>query len=184
MKNTAQRIQERQAHRYRLLRQLYDKVDGVIGVSVPFSELSEDAGLNENDADAALDYLSQEGLVSLDSFGPMVSITHQGIVEVEQSINKPERSTEHFSNQIIQHFYGAVGAVQNAPHSTANVAQGSVEDEEMFQITVALSKARMEGRGNVIEFELGSREHQLAEKMVERGIHKRVNGLPGHYMLP
>jgi hypothetical protein len=184
MNKTAQQIQEKQEKRYRLLHRLYEATEGNPNVSVALSDLAAEAGLSYEEADSALDYLAAESLVSLDGFGPLVSLTHRGIVEIEQSINKPDRPTEHFSNQIIQHFHGPVGAIQNAPHSTANVTQGSLEEEEMFQITVALSKAQMEGHGNVLEFELGSREHQLAERMVERGNLKRVGGLPGHYTLP
>jgi hypothetical protein len=163
---------------------LYEASEGRLNVSFELSDLAVKAGLSYEEADGAIDYLAGEGLVSLDGFGPMVSLTHRGVVEVEQSIDKPDRATEHFPAQIIQHFHGTVGAVQNAPNSTANISQHSLEEDEMFQITVALSKARMEGRGDVIEFELGSREHRLAERMVERGRLKRVEGLPGHYMLP
>lgn len=72
----------------------------------------------------ALDYFLGEGLLVSVSDEGAVHLSHRGIVEIEQSITRPDSSTEHFPVQVIQqHFHGAVGSVQNAPHSTANVTQ-------------------------------------------------------------
>ncbi len=181
--DTTQRVLERQEKRYRLLRHLYDATDGGLHASISLADLAAEAGLSDSEGDAALDYLAEEGLVEYEAFGPMISITHRGVIEVEQSINQPEQSTEHFPTHITQHFHASVGAVQNASQSTAHVSQNDLE-KEMLQLTVALSQAMESKGGNVVEFEAGSHKHMLAEIMVERGRLKRLEGMPGHYTLP
>lgn len=181
--DTAQRVLERQERRYRLLRHLYDVTDGGLHASVSSADLAAEAGLSDDEADTTLDYLVEEGLAEYEAFGPMVSITHRGVVEVEQSINQPEQPTPHFPMHITQHFHASVGAVQNGSQNTAHIAQNDLE-KEMFQLTVALSQTMAERGGNVVEFAAGSHEHMLAEMMVERGRLKRLEGMPGHYMLP
>lgn len=181
--DTAQRVLERQEKRYRLLRHLYDATDGGVHASVSLADVAGEGNLCEADADAALNYLVEENLVKLEAFGPMISITHRGVVEVEQSINRPEQSTEHFPTHVTQYFYASVGAVQNGSQNTAHVTQNELE-REIFQLTVELSQGMASTGGSAVEFEIGSHKHMLAEMAVERGRLKRIEGLPGHYMLP
>ena len=79
-------------------------------------------------------YLKAEGLLDFGGMGPKVSITHEGIKEVEQVSKKPEGGTAHFpanvvivgqmtDSQIIQASPGAsrtdeVNAKPNDDHET------------------------------------------------------------------
>ncbi|HEC99037.1 MAG TPA: hypothetical protein ENN18_01450 [Proteobacteria bacterium] len=62
------------------------------------------------------------------------------------------------------------------------------EQDEMWQMYVGVLKAFKEGSGNVWTPEIGSDEHRLAEKMVERSRLERVPmggyALPGTFLTP
>ncbi|MDQ1610300.1 MAG: hypothetical protein QOG00_231 [Pyrinomonadaceae bacterium] len=114
---------KRQALRYDLLKQLYEYVNGSQSTLVDFFGFAAMQGVARNDADDVLDYLLEEGLLTRIADEGLVTISHRGIVEIEHSLTRPDLPTEHFTTQVIQHFHGTVGAVQNAAHSTANVNQ-------------------------------------------------------------
>jgi hypothetical protein len=65
--------------------------------------------------------LRDEGLTTDNNL--WLNLTHRGLVEIERSIKNPEAATEHFHQVVIQYFHAPVGAVQTAPHSTADIRQ-------------------------------------------------------------
>ena len=94
----------------------------------------------------ALRYLEGEHLVEvLPTYGygeDRYWLSHNGIREIEQSLNNPKKGTDHFPSQIVQHFNAPVGAVQNAPHSTAHVSQNIGSDlGEIFGLIKELRQA-------------------------------------------
>lgn len=130
-----ERVQEKQTRRYRVLRRLYDLTDGNEGRGERFFDLADQEGLTREQAEEVLYYLKGEGLIRLMATGPIVAITHAGVVEVEDSIKDPQRPTEHFSASVIQYFNGAVGAVQNAANSTAHVTQAiGIDGAELMRL--------------------------------------------------
>jgi hypothetical protein len=119
-------IAERQKVRYRLLRALYRISDSNTLCSVNLAALADQEGIDRVQARVAHQYLVQERLIKFAGAGPSlpVFITHAGVVEVEHSIQHPDRATPHFMVQVIQHFHGTVGAVQTGASSSATVKQG------------------------------------------------------------
>ena len=112
--------------RYTVLRKLYEKAGPVTDSRTLYSDLVTEEEFNENKVCPTVEYLKNENLIDVDWNGredPILSITHKGIKEVEQSIRQPKESTEHFSPKVIQHFHGPVGAVQAGNDNTANVTQ-------------------------------------------------------------
>lgn len=122
-----ERLAQREATRYRLFRALYDALEGQQGAFVNYKEVAEEAGIPYPEARAALDYLIGEGLIEAATLGGGVSLTHDGIVEMEDSIRRPSESTEHFEPHAFavynQTFNGPVGAVQTGAQSVAHVSQ-------------------------------------------------------------
>lgn len=117
-------VAERQSKRYQLLRLIYNLSGGSTSKRVSVIELRDESGFPINEVEEALDYLQEEYLIKEGSNERFdVFIKHAGVIEVEQSISNPAKPTEHFTTQVIQHFHGTVGAIQNAPHSTANIQQ-------------------------------------------------------------
>lgn len=123
-----QRVEQKQQQRYAVLRKVYEVTDGRPLASTNFREVAKDLDFAEDDARSAVDFLIEEGLLQWRGSGGGVSITHAGLVEVEASIKKPERETEHFTPSefslvLHQTFHGPVGAVQTGTTNTATVTQ-------------------------------------------------------------
>jgi hypothetical protein len=80
--------------------------------------------IDSNEVLSIVGYLAGEGLIeSLADEAPLIRISHQGVVEVENSRLNPRAATEHFPAQVIQHFHGTVGSVQMGNQNIANVSQ-------------------------------------------------------------
>lgn len=122
-------ILEKEKKRYRFLLSLYELVEENNGDWISRPDIIKRSGLDPRDAREAEDYLQGEGLLDVKTMGPdgSIELTHQGMVEVEQSIKNPDRSTSHFQypaiHQVTQHFHSAVGAVQTGNQNIANVNQ-------------------------------------------------------------
>jgi hypothetical protein len=129
---------DRERQRYELLFAIYAAAEGDSGKFVPFDAVASHGGGSRVEACLALDYLIGEGLVVVRGSGPTVSITHRGIVEVEQSLRMPSAPTDHFASTTIMHFHGHVGAVQTGARSVANVLQ---DDRDPDSVT-ALQELR------------------------------------------
>ena len=114
-------LQEKQRQRYLVLSKLYELTDGEPVRRVEADAVREATGLAEVTFHDAVQYLRGEGLLKTSNL--VLEITHQGLVEYERSLEKPDAPTEHFPVQVIQQFNAPVGAVQTGAHATANVVQ-------------------------------------------------------------
>lgn len=112
---------ETEINRQRVLESLAELCGGDSSVERTLEELRREAGLNELDFRQALDDLLQAGMLEVRD--QAVRITRKGINEHRRTLRQPPPSHENASQQIVQNFYAPVGAVQNAPHSTAEVRQ-------------------------------------------------------------
>src|SRR5947207_4816613 len=112
---------EKQRKRYLVLDKIYELTDGDESKILMLEPPEE---IDSNEVLSIVRYLAGEGLVeSLADEAPLLRISHQGVVEVEDSRLNPQEQTEHFSAQVIQHFHGTVGSVQTGNQKVANVAQ-------------------------------------------------------------
>lgn len=118
-----ERVDERQQARYRVLKNIYDaagdSITGGCDITIAFAGAASDM----DEGYGILDYLGEKGLISDSTAGRNVALSYHGIVEVEQSIMHPESPTGYFGPGMVQHFYAAVGVVQNTDESTAQVKQ-------------------------------------------------------------
>jgi hypothetical protein len=142
-------IQRKQEQRFALLRNVYDATGGRTSVSIDNEELTEcgrRAGLDDSQTQAAEEWLTNEGLlegVTLQS----VSLTHQGVVEIEASMTDPEEPTDHFPASVIQHvtnnyqINAPVGSIQTGSQNTANVTQSVAVGDEVMKHIVTLRQA-------------------------------------------
>ena len=112
---------QKQQLRYQLLAKLYELTDGSRRNRVDVDQLMEEAAVDRKDFYHILQYLTDEGLAK--RINLVAEITHEGIREMEDSLQAPNESTTHFPAQIIQHFHGPVGAFQTGAQATANVTQ-------------------------------------------------------------
>jgi hypothetical protein len=104
-------IIEKQKLRYQILRKMYEIAGDDLTYIIRPALLYETEGTTKDEIIRVLDYLRAEGLVKHDV--GEITISHEGVKEIEDSIQNPNKSTEHFMSVIIQHFYGNVeGGVQ------------------------------------------------------------------------
>lgn len=108
-----------------MLLKLWEAVGGKEHKRVDFMKVAQQAGFDEEgeEAQEIYVYFMKEGLFENRTVKWGVSLSHKAIVEIEQSIAKPNRDTEHFSSTVIQNFNAPVGSVQTGSNSTANVTQ-------------------------------------------------------------
>lgn len=89
--------------------------------------VSEDLAAKAEDTSSAMDYLEREKLIrsitDKADYETIYKVTHQGVKEIERVYSAPKQGTDRFSSQVIQNFYGAVGAVQTGSNATAHVIQ-------------------------------------------------------------
>lgn len=123
MSSSLEIIREKQRKRYLVLHKLWEAAGGRENVDVDFFEVARQAGLSEDEAHDVYNYFTNEGLFGTRLVDGGVSLSHQAIVEIEQSVANPSRGTEHFPSTVIQNFNAPVGSVQTGPNSVAHVTQ-------------------------------------------------------------
>lgn len=125
MDKASQLVLKKQQNRYKMLKAVYEAGSSEYR-PVNFYDIGKELGLVREEINDAELYLLGQGLITRFDDQGGVRLMHRGTVEVENSIQHPNKPTEHFSTQVIQpvqNFYGAVGAVQTASYSTASVTQ-------------------------------------------------------------
>ena len=127
-------LEEKQQARLRYLKTLYDKTNGCEGDELDMYELGSVLGLSENETSDVVDYLNGERLLSDEGTMGNVSLSHAGVVEVEQAMQAPEQRTEHFPPQVVhnvihvdkmvnsQILQGSPGATQTGTFSTQDMS--------------------------------------------------------------
>ena len=126
-------LEEKQQARLRYLKTLYDKTNGSEGDELDMYELGSELGLSRNETSDVVDYLRGERLLSDEATMGNVSLSHAGVVEVEQAMQAPEQRTEHFPPQVVhnvihvdkmvnsQILQGSPGATQTGTFSTQDM---------------------------------------------------------------
>jgi hypothetical protein len=135
-------VQEIQKKRYAMLLKAWEDANYKESVEVSFDSIRDTYGWSDEDARSLMYYLREEQLLNWNN--GRISLTHKGIVEIEQSITRPQKSTEHFQSQVIQHFHATVGAVQNASDSNAVINLNlRSQHQEISGLIIKLSEVLM-----------------------------------------
>lgn len=138
-------INKKKQDRFHFLKAVYDAVDGgqnsIIDGAIIGQNLKFDRSYTKN----IFDYLQEERLIEGMGAGFHLSITHYGIIEVEQALSEPERPTNHFLplNQYNTINIGTMsgGAIQQASdnsnisivsNDTINIVKNYVEKVRGF----------------------------------------------------
>ena len=77
------------------LQKLYDTTDGNSASMVDMWELGSELGFDRGKIHNIVDYLTNEGLIEPKALG-VIAITHDGIIEIEDSQSDPDSPTRHF----------------------------------------------------------------------------------------
>lgn len=120
-------LEQKKANRFRYLNRLYEITNGDSHKFVPADELGAELGLDREQSLAIAQYLKGEGLIEYRTFGPTISITHYGVVEVERAVSEPDTPTHYFPPVNIIN----VGSMVNSQISQAST--GSSQAQQIDQ---------------------------------------------------
>lgn len=126
-------VRDKQEQRYAVLWNIYDCSDASPYTQIPVDALAKVMKTELVAIASALNYLEDENLIKfIDDNATVLRIEHRGIIELESSVAHPEKETEHFPSNVIQHFHGDVyGGVQTGGQNntqTVNVTSGHPTD--------------------------------------------------------
>jgi hypothetical protein len=132
-------IAQRRADRLRVMNAIYEASGGSEHKEVLGRELAAKLGLTDQDLGDACRYLAGNGLIKIKEAmnglggGPVphwINITHWGIQEIEQSLQVPDKPTEHFPPAIsVIEIHGDVigSAIQSgSPGAQQDVSVGDI----------------------------------------------------------
>jgi hypothetical protein len=88
--------EDKKKDRYLYLQSLYDLTDGNPAAFLNMWELGSELGFDRVKTRNVVDYLIAEGLLEPRALGGIISITHDGIIEIEDSKSNPDSPTLHF----------------------------------------------------------------------------------------
>lgn len=89
-------IDEKRKKRFQFLNALYEFAGGSRLINISYSDLGEKIGFSKEESDQISDFLSDEKLIEFVAFGGQMSITHKGILEIENARSKPQDETKYF----------------------------------------------------------------------------------------
>jgi len=114
-------ISQKKKIRFEFLNKLYEVTDGNSSLIVNMWELGNEIAIERNDISNVVDYLKGEYLIKPMTLGGGISITHEGILEIEELHNSPDIPTEHFPAINVIH-------VENMTNSA--IQQGNVNSSQ------------------------------------------------------
>lgn len=185
-------VLKRQEQRFKLLREIYEALEGSQSKVLPgkgFYECADAVRLARSEAEDAREWLYKQDLLrGFDGEGG-VQLTQSGVQEVERSLAHPNEATEHFPMSVVQnvtHNYqisGPVGALQSGSHNTAtvvqNVAVGDSAMTALAQLRHAAEKLSGEDREEAIEL-VDTIEEQVRSRKPKKSVIKQCGeGLAG-----
>ncbi|MCG8573368.1 MAG: hypothetical protein MI810_00670 [Flavobacteriales bacterium] len=128
-------ISEKQKKRFGFLKLLYEVTEGQENCMVNMWELGKELKLSKADTSSIFDYLSGQGLIQSMALGGGMRITHEGIVEIEKALTKPDEPTEYFPPiNIIQVNEMKGGVIQQGTNgsSISIVSKDNVDEIENY----------------------------------------------------
>ena len=157
-------IDEIKKQRFQFIHHLWQVTGGDQSKRVLIRQISEELGMNENEARVIVQYLSGEELLEITTHGFNVPsyldaslyIKHKGIMEVEQALSKPEAPTSHFPASVVN--YINVGTMTNS-----NIAQASSGSNQTITINQEV-KQDLADLTNTLKKFLDSQELQQDKK--------------------
>lgn len=113
-------LTEKRANRFRFLNALYDKTNGSTHGIISMWEVGEGLDLDHDSTSGVVDYLNGENLLEHRTLGGGISITHYGVVEVENALSEPDKATQYFPPVVnIMHIQSMVNSqIQQGTHGS------------------------------------------------------------------
>ncbi|MCC5668011.1 hypothetical protein LC653_30090 [Nostoc sp. CHAB 5784] len=179
-------VLEKDKNRFLVLNTIYRDSDGDKDQVSSTHDICEKTSICGEELLHILEYLESEGLikpmgslVAMYGGSAFVSITHQGMREVEAAIKKPQESTAHFPAQVFQNTFNApVGVIQQGGQgNTANVNQNIGLpncDELVVKLLELIQSSSLSDLDKEDTIEAANRLSELAKKQESPGLIERV----------
>ncbi len=134
-------VLEKQKQRYRFILEVWKTVKGSTNEGAHLYSIGHTLGFTFEEVQDLHYYFNAEGFFLRNTAGLEVTLSHTAIVEIENSILNPTKSTEHFPSTVIQNFHAPVGSVQTGNHNISNVNQNIGQNlPEIFEQLAILKK--------------------------------------------
>ena len=137
-------ILEIQRKRFQFLKKLYEVTGGSELDSMNLWEVGAELGFSRSETDRIDEYLTGEGLTTHVALGGLLGITHQGILEVEAALAKPDEPTSYFPPVNIIHVEQMIGSqIQQGTNQSSQVLTYNANDIEAILKFVADLKSQL-----------------------------------------
>jgi bacterioferritin-associated ferredoxin len=124
-------VKKLKTDRFNFMKALYEAANGTEMIIKGGFELGEALGLSEQDTHKVVQYLKGENLLKVHTAGPdAISIVHNGIKEVEEALEHPDKPTQHFLPINIIH----IGTMSNS-----TVQQGTVQSNQSVVVNTTVA---------------------------------------------
>lgn len=94
------KIMENKVKRFKFLKLLYEVTDGNQSCFVNMWEVGQELGYDRKDIDLICQYLKGEELIEYKTLGGGISITHWGVMQIEEAVSEPEKKTQYFPSVV------------------------------------------------------------------------------------
>lgn len=94
------KIMENKVKRFKFLKLLYEVTGGNQSYFVNMWEVGQELGYDRKDIDLICQYLKGEGLIEYKTLGGGISITHWGVMQIEEAVSEPEKKTQYFPSVV------------------------------------------------------------------------------------
>jgi hypothetical protein len=128
--------------RFQFLKNLYENTRGTDLNMIQMSDIASIVRIDEGYARDVCKYLVGEGLIKIVSGDYFISITHDGIKEVEKAERTPQQSTQHFPANVINFNGPMTGAVQVGNINSTQTATITVSTEDVQELVTWLGKLK------------------------------------------
>jgi hypothetical protein len=173
-------LEEKKAARFRFLHALYERAEGDQYATLPAMEFGADLGFSQEQIEKIVQYLEAEHLVKSVAFGWVISITHDGVRQVEAALSSPERATHYFPPVVnILHVQSMVNSqIQQGSHSSTQsvaITQSQITSLQEYVSTLRSKIPELGLRPDLaseLDSDAATVEVQLASANPKRGIIK------------
>lgn len=117
-------IQEKKKQRFQFLERLYEVTNGSTSRIFMMDELGDELNFDRNTTSNVVEYLTAELLVESRTLGGGISITHDGVLEIESAHENPDKSTEHFP---------AINIINIENMNGSSIQQGTVNSKQIVE---------------------------------------------------
>lgn len=139
---------ETKANRFKFLKTLYEVTQGDEYKFVSMWDIGEELGFSRNDVELISQYLAGEDLIKFMTLGGGISITHWGVVQVEEALEKPDKPTDYFPPTNIINIQNMIGSqIQQGNSESVQTVNNNLTDIKLITDFIEDIQSKLENLG-------------------------------------